>query len=98
MNKPNVGDILVGRYSYNSIIYTFYKVQKVTESTVTLAELRKFGEGNYNGGNYYVHPGHEIVGHSFVKRFSKNKDYIKKGYEYIRPWDGSECVELHGMD
>ena len=98
MNKPNVGDILVGRYSYNSVIYTFYKVQKVTDNTVTMAEVRKYGYGCYNGGQYFVGPTHEIIGKAFVKRLPRDKDYIKKSYEYIRPWNGSEMVEAHGMD
>lgn len=100
MNKPNVGDILVGRYSYNSIIYTFYQAVKVTKSTVTLAQIEKRGCGNYNGGEYLVwpNPNRRIIGESFVKRLPNGRGYIKHGYEYIRPWDGSAMVEAHGMD
>ena len=98
MEKPNVGSILAGKYHYNDTIWTFYRVLKVTETTVTLAKLEKSGYGNYNGGEYYVRPCKEMIGTPFVKRIPKGKDYIKNDYEVIRPWDGNTCVEYHGMN
>lgn len=97
MEKPKLNSIMMGKYHIHDTIWTFYRVLKVTESTVTLAKLEKSGYGNYNGGAYYVRPCKEIIGTPFVKRIPKNQEFIKHKYEFIRPWDGNTCVEYHGM-
>ena len=99
MEIPKVGETWVSRYCYGNIIYTFYKVLKVTAKTAIFQPLEKVGWGNYNGGDYWVRPVNEnaVNGRPFTKRLGKE---MSMGFCHWMDgkWSGEPLREAHGMD
>lgn len=65
---PKVGDIFCASYGYDATFKDFYKVIKVTATTVTIVQMEEIIDASSAGPSWYVKPA----------------DTIKEGAEPIR--------------
>ena len=101
INKPVVGDVLCGSYGYEASIANFFKVLKVTNASVVIAQL--------DANNVYAQGGMDwtstpildsVVGDELIKRFKPCGDsyFVKlSSYCTLYKWSGKsvECYNHH---
>lgn len=90
--KFNVGDIIVGVYTYNSRHVTFYEVIQVKGKTITVKELKdKLVKGSMQNGEVAPKLG-EYTGKEFSGRINKYGN-LKIDGDLCHFWSGdSESV------
>jgi hypothetical protein len=100
---PVVGDILCGTYGYEACIANFYKVTKVTKSSVRIAYLSANNKYNQGGMNWTSEPILDVINEDtepLLRRFNShhNSYYVKlNSYTTLSKWSGYpvQCYNHH---
>jgi hypothetical protein len=101
VNKPVAGDILCGSYGYEASIARFYKVLKVTNASVVIAQLDANNVYKQSGMDWTSTPILDsVVGDELTKRFKPCGDsyFVKlSSYCTLYKWNGKsvECYNHH---
>ena len=101
INKPVAGDILCGSYGYEASIARFYKVLKVTNASVVIAQLDANNVYKQGGMDWTSTPILDsVVGDELTKRFKPCGDsyFVKlSSYCTLYKWSGKsvECYNYH---
>jgi len=91
---PVVGDILCGTYGYDASIAKFFKVLKVTNASVVIAQLDANNKYNQGGINWTSEPILDVIHEDtepLRRRFNShhNSYYVKlNSYTTLSKWSG----------
>lgn len=100
-SKPEVGDILCGTFGYEASIAKFYKVLKVTNASVGIAQLDAKNIYSQGGMNWTSMPiVDQTYGKTITKRFKSDVDSYRvklESYCVLYQWEGKpvQCYNHH---
>ena len=96
---PKVGDIMYSSWGYDQTNITFYKIVRVSESSIWLQPVKSKVERQVGWAHYEVTPTDEVAGQitRHKRRETQTHGYwvTVSDYELAYQWDGKPKTESH---